>query len=607
MVASIVVAALLVVMLGGLIYGRFGPDLVVLGTVAGLLVADFVIPTGWLDGRTILDPADALTGFSSQGLATVALLYVVSAAVRETGAMTLITTRLLGNPKTALQAQARLVLPVAVSSAFINNTPIVTMFLPVLSSLAKRTGIPAGKLFMPLSYAAILGGLCTLIGTSTNLVIDGLIETHNADFPDQPQLQDFGMFTLAAIGVPIALVGVAYVLLFGRRLLPGSRSPDDPAQLETRDYYTAMRVMPGSSLVGKSIAQAELRNLPGLYLSRIDREDATILAVDPDVKLMGDDILVFVGRLESVVDLQKIKGLAPATGGDTHDAYRPKLQLIEAVISQRSPLINRTIREAGIRTRYGAVVVGVHRQGHQEGGKIGDIRLRAGDTLLLEAAPNFAQRFRESTDFYLVNQLDGAAAPRHERAGLALGILTALVLSISIFNVPVVIAALTAALALVLTRCCTGGQARRSIDWQVLIVIGGAFALGRAMENSGLARLLADNAVAWASPVGSWAVLAVIYALTTIFTATINNNAAAVLMFPVALEASRITGIDFMPIAVCLAVAATAEFSTPIGYQTNLIVWGPGGYRWSDYTKFGLPLTILCGVICVALAPILYT
>ncbi len=590
---------LLAVMLAGLATNRVGADLIVMGTVALMLLVDFVFR---LD---LLEPADALAGFASPGPATVGLLYVVAAGLRETGALTFLTERMLGSPKSALAAQARLALPVAASSAFINNTPIVTVFLPVLSSLCKRTGIAPGQVFMPLSAAAILGGLCTLIGTSTNLVMDALIADHNAAFPDAQQIERFGMFGLTRIGLPAAIIGLAFILLFGRRLLPGSRTAE-PVADAAREFATTMRVMPGSALAGKTIEQAGLRRLPGLFLSRIDRQHQAMLAVSPDEQLAENDLLMFVGDIESVVDLQKLKGLVPAADEDDHTVYRPHLRLIEAVVSPEAAVIGQSIRDSGFRARYGAVIVAVHRQGHRLVGRLGDIVLRAGDRLLFEADPDFAMRHRETTDFYLLSALKGSAAPRHDRAWMAIALLAGLVLSVPVLGMPPLIAALTAACGMVLLRCCTGRQARKSVDWSVLIVIGGASALGHAVETSGLGELVATRGIGWAAPLGIWGVCAVLYAMTSLATATINNIAAAVLMFPIALSAASLFGFDPMPLLVCVTLAASAEFMSPIGYQTNLIVMGPGGYKVTDYLRFGVPLTLLVGVVVVALAPLLY-
>jgi di/tricarboxylate transporter len=406
-------------------------------------------------------------------------------------------------------------------------------------------------------------------------------------------------------------------MAFGRWLLPDS-AKEETAGDEAREYVTAMRVEPGSAAAGKTIEQAGLRHLPGLFLSRIDRAHETITAVSPEEVLRGEDVLVFVGNLESVVDLQKIKGLAPISDGREPGHYRPKMKLIEAVISSSSPLVGRTIRDAEIRTRYGAVVIAVHRLGQRLGGRLGDIVLRSGDNLLLEAEPIFTRRHRNSKAFFLVSELEGAATLRHERAWVSLGILLGLVLIMSfsdmwplkdlplIGGMPEVVAALCAACAMIVLRCCTGPQARAGIEWPVLIVIGASFGLGKAMENTGLAAAIANNLTAWAGPYGPWALIGTVYLITLGFTTLISNNAAAALMFPIAVGISQAAGYAFMPFAICIALAASCEFMTPLGYQTNLMVMGPGGYKWKDFMRFGGPLTLLAAAVSIALLPLVF-
>lgn len=589
-----ILAGMLIVMLAAFASSRIAVDLVMLGTLTVLVISG------------VLDPKSAISGYANEGLITVGLLYILAAGLKETGAINLLTAKLLGRPKTVRQAQFRLVLPVAFLSAFANNTPIVTSFLPIIHATARRCQLPASKLYMPLSFAAILGGLGTLIGTSTTLIVAGLILDQNDILgTDAEPLPEFGMFTIARVGVPIAAVGIAYILLFGRRLLPDLDDEITPEQ-SAKKYMTAMRVEPTSPIVGKTIEQAGLRSLPGLYLSRIDRLETTVIAVGPDEVIQPRDVLVFVGVLDSVMDLQKIKGLTPVTSDSYHPEYRPSLRTVEAVVSATSPLVGSTIRQSGIRSKYGAVVVAVHRHGHALKGKVGDIRLAPGDTLLLEAGGNFAQRYRYANDFILVSERDGAATHRHERAWVAIAILIGLVVAISTGILPPVAAAMTAATLTILLRCCTGPQAREAVDWSVLLVIGAAFGIGHAMQSTGLAGVIAQAMLSLAGDLGPAAILAAIYILTVIFTMFITNNAAAVLMFPIAYVASQEAGMAFTPVAVCIAVAASAEFSTPIGYQTNLIVMGPGGYKWLDYTRFGLPLTIISGAICVSLASFAY-
>ncbi|MCW5774868.1 MAG: SLC13 family permease [Phycisphaeraceae bacterium] len=585
--------ALLVGMLAALVAGRWGPDIILMGVLVTLLLAG------------IIDAGEAVRGFSNGGVITVAMLYVVAAGMRETGAINLIAGPMLKKAKSVVSAQARMVLPVVGLSAFINNTPIVAMLMPAIDGFSKRSGIPASKLMLPLSYASIFGGVCTLIGTSTNVVVAGMMS--HADVRDT--LGDpvrLSMFTITWVGVPMAIVGIAYILLFSKWLLPDRSSPEQAGQEQSRKYLAAMRLTEGSPLAGKTVEGAGLRSLPGLFLSRIDRADSTVIAVGPEETLCAGDVLVFVGRLDSLVDLQQFKGLEPIADEEGGSGYRPNLRLVEAVVSPASPLVGSTVRSAGIRTRYGAVVVAVHRQGYRLRGKIGDIRLRPGDTLLLEAPQGFAKQYRDSTDFMLVSEAAQTAALRHERAWIAMGIVLAVVVAISTGWLDPMVAAMAGAGLMILTRCCTGPQARRSVDFQVLIVIAAAFGIERAMSKTGLASWIAHGVVDATADLGPWALLAVTFAVTTFFTCIITNNAAAVLMFPIALGITQEAGLNFLPFAVVIAVAASCEFSTPIGYQTNLMVMGPGGYKWIDYTRFGGPLTILCGIVCVALAPFVY-
>lgn len=598
-------------MLALLASNRFGADIVIMGAVLTLVV------TG------VITPAESVAGFSNSGVLTVGFLYVLAAGLKETGAMTLLTGALLGRPRTTLGAQSRLIGPVAVLSAVVNNTPLVAAFMPVLSEWSKRIGVPASRLYMPLSFAAILGGICTLIGTSTNLVVSSLvtaenqkIAAHNAKLPPDADpsrrlepLEEWSLWTIAPVGVPVAAVGLTYILIAGRRLLPDRSQRATPSE-QARKYMSAMTVTPGSPIVGRTIEAAGLRNLPGAFLSRIDRAEETIIAVGPEHKILANDVLMFVGGVESVAELQKMKGLVPAeseSASPNAPSYRPNMRLHEAVVSPASPLVGQSIKEAGIRTHYNAVVVGVHRAGARLPGKIGDIAVRPGDTLLLEARPGFVAAHRDSPDFYLVSELEGAASLRHDKAWIAVAVLLATVtlLSIEGFFPPMVVA-MCAAAAMVALRCCTGPQARASVEWPVLIVIAGSFAVARAMDNTGLAASIAAHVIHTAGAWGPWSLLAAVYALSLGFTTLVSNNAAAALVFPIALEVARNQGLNFTPFAVAVAVAASCEFMTPLGYQTNLMVMGPGGYKWGDFMRFGLPLTLLCAVVAIAVGPIAF-
>jgi di/tricarboxylate transporter len=483
-------------------------------------------------------------------------------------------------------------------SAILNNTPVVAIFVPAVHDWARRQRISVSKLMMPLSYAAIAGGTCTLIGTSTNLVVNGLLAS-------ETKTASLSLFEIAWVGVPIVIIVVGYVLVASPRLLP-ERRPAINEYVDAREYTVEMRVEPDGPLVGKTIQEAGLRQLPGLYLIEIHRGGRVITAVGPQELLHADDRLVFVGIVESVADLQRIRGLRAATTQVFKvDVPGEERCLTEAVVSNTSPLADKTVREGRFRTVYNAAIIAVSRNGERIKEKIGDIKLRAGDTLLLVSHPSFVEHQRNSRDFFLVSSLCESPPLRHERAPLAIIILTAMVTSVALGWLSMLKAAMLAAGLMILTRCTRGRLARRAVDWQVLIVIGASFGIGSALQSTGAAAAIAESMIALAGNEPHLA-LALVFVVTALLTAIATNNAAAVLMFPIALATSERLGLNFLPFAVTIMMAASASFATPIGYQTNLMVYGAGGYRFADYLRFGGPLTLLVGAITIALAPLVW-
>ncbi len=556
------------------------PDLVL---VAGLTL---LLSVG------ILTPGEAVAGFSNEGMLSVAVLFVVAAGVRDTGGLDWVVRHVLGRPRGVATAQVRMMLPVAALSPFINNTPLMALMLPIVQDWARRLRISSSKLLMPLSWATILGGTCTLIGTSTNLVVTGLAKQQ------RPEI-DFALFDIAWLGVPVAVVGLLYVPLFSRWLLPDRRGTLDESLL-SREYTVAMRVEPGSPVVGQTVEAAGLRHLPGLFLVDIEREGAVMPAVGPDVRLRAGDELLFAGVVESVVDLRKIRGLVPATDQlEKLASARPVRRLVEAVVAVASPLVGRSVRESRFRTNYEAAIIAVHRNGERLRSKLGDIELRASDVLLLETHPSFVPLHRNDSSFALVSEVEGSAPPRHERAALAGGLMLAMILANALGWIPLFNAALLAAGAMVVTRCLTGADAIRSVEVRVLVAIAAAFATGTALERTGAARVLAEGLVGAAAPLGSLGVLAAVYVATTVLTELITNNAAAALMFPFAVATAEAAGLPVKPFLLVLMMAASASFATPIGYQTNLMAYGPGGYRFGDFLRFGIPLQLTLATVTV--------
>jgi len=577
--------AVIMFIIGMLIFTRIAPDVLLIGGVVILLVFN------------VLTPKEALIGMSNQGMITVGVLYIVVAGMIETGGISWIIERLLGKPKSVRNAQAKLMPPVMVLSSFLNNTPVVAMLIPAVKEWAKLFRLPVSQLMIPLSYSSIFGGVCTLIGTSTNLVIYGLLIDNG--------MRTMGMFDITWVGLPAGIIAFIYILTIGRILLP-NRKPAISAYDDAREYTVEMIVEKDSPLEGKSIEDARLRNLPGAFLMEIDRGGDILPVVSPHEKIHGGDRLVFCGIVESVVDLQKIRGLKPATNQVFKlDAPRLTRCLIEAVVSDSCSLIGRTIRDGGFRSRYNAVVIAVARNGARINKKIGDIILNQGDTLLLETNPAFFQQQRNSRDFYLISKVDDSTPMRHDRSLIASFILIAMVLCAASGLLSMLKAAMLAAGLMLITRCCSVNAARRSVDWNVLLVIAASFGIGNALQITGLAETIAGNLISLGGG-NPWISLAIVYLVTTVFTELITNNAAAVLIFPIALETAKGLGVDIMPFAVTIMIAASASFATPIGYQTNLMVYGPGGYRFSDYLKIGLPLNLVYGVTTVILAPLVW-
>lgn len=568
------------------VWGRAAPDIV---TTSGLTV---LLIFG------VVTPEQGLAGFSNQGMLTVGVLYVVVTGLTGTGAVQWIVHSVLGRPHNETSARLRLMGPVAAISAFLNNTPVVAVFIPAVEDWAKRNRLELSRLMIPLSYASIAGGSCTLIGTSTNLVVDGLYQSRTGE-------QGFGLIELAWIGVPIVLVVVIYLVTIGHWLLP-RRVPMSERYEDAREYVVEMLVPPSSTLIGQSIEQAGLRQLPGLFVVELQRGDQIIPAVSPLERLQGGDRLVFAGIVDSVMDLQRTRGLIPATNQLFKlDDSRQGRSFVEAVLSDACPLVGKRVRDGRFRNRYGAVIIAIARHGERVPGKIGDLVLRAGDTLLLECRRWFVEQQRNARDFLLISQVGGEGPPSHERAGVALAIVTGMVGAVLLGFLSMLEGALVAAGLMILTGCTDGRTARRAPDWQVLVVIATSFGIGAALDESGAAAALAGGLVSLAQG-GPLLSLALVFIATAVLTALATNNVAALILFPIAMQTAGEIGASPLPFLVVVMVAASASFATPIGYQTNLMVFNAGGYRFGDFVRIGLPLTLLVGFITVVLAPIIW-
>jgi di/tricarboxylate transporter len=560
-----------------------GPDLVMMAALFALA------------GVGVLTPQETFLGFANPALAAVGALFVVSAGLRETGALDMTLGRLFGSERSERGALARICPPVAFLSAFLNNAPIVAMMTPTIIDWARRRGLSPSRFLIPLSYSSILGSSTTIIGTSTILTVAGLMI--DAGMPEM------GFFELAPVGIVFVVAGISYLLLAAPRLLPERQEPREELGEHRREYTASMIVEPDCPLINQTVEQAGLRHLPGLFLVEIDRLGRTITPVAPDNSICNGDRLVFAGVVSTIVELQRIRGLVPATDDEAPAPNVPHHRLVEAVVSPSSPLVGQSIRAANFRTVYDAAVIAVHRNGARVPGKIGAIVLEAGDTLLMQGAPGFQRAHRNSPDFYLVSEIAESERPRHDRAWIAILILGAMVLAASVGGYPISIAAFLAIGAMLIFRCINGRIARNSVNFSILMVIGAGFGIAIAMQKTGAAAAVAGLLSSAAGVLGPHGTLALVYLTTLLLAEMLHHNAAVVIMFPIAVATAELVGADTRPFVMSVALGGCAAFASPVTYQTHLIVYGPGGYRFSDFIRVGVPLDAICALIAITLIP----
>ncbi len=570
---------------------------VVIATVA-LLVKDVVAPSVAVLGGVIvllvlgvIGPAEAFGGFANAAPITVAAMYVLARAVEKTGALQPVVAAILGGTGAGSErkALARLLVPSAAASAFLNNTPIVAMLVPQVSEWASRNGRSASRYLMPLSFAVILGGVVTAIGTSTNLVVSGLLESHGQ--------APLGLFELAPIGLPVAAAGIVIIILLAPLALPERRGARRDIEAGAREFTVAMRVAQGGPLDGQAVEAGGLRHLQGVFLVQLERGGDTIAPVAPTTVLKGGDLLTFVGRSDLVLDLQVTRGLVSAEAQHVAHFDTVRHTFYEAVLGATSPLVGTTLKALGFRGRYQAAVVAIHRAGRRVEAKLGQVELEVGDTLLLLADAGFRDRWRDRGDFLLISPVGGTPPAVSRKAWVVGLVLAGVVVVAGAGLAPILQASLVGVMALVAFGVLTPGEARSAVDLDVLLVIAGAFGLGEAIQRTGLAAAVAGGAIGLSAPLGDRGALLGVVLATVVLTELITNNAAAALMFPVGVATAGGLGLDPRPFALAIAIAASASFLTPIGYQTNTMVYGPGGYRFGDYVRLGLPLTV--GVVAV--------
>lgn len=546
---------------------------------------------GVLLSAGVVSPREAFSGFSDPAVITIASLYVVAAGIHRTGVLSSLDRFFVSPSGSVTVLLFRITAPVAALSALLNNTPVVAMLMPRLQAVARKTGISASKLLMPLSFAAIAGGMITLIGTSTNLIASGLMQ--DAGYAG------FGLFEFAWVGLPAAAFTVLYVATLGHRLIPESE-PDERGESEALDYHFELRVPNDSAFAGLTVQQAQLRALGDAFLVHIRRDGHTIGPVTPEEVIQPSDVLTFTGQTAAMERLLlRTDFHANVDGPPLHDDDSD-IPLFEAVVSANSTLVGRTLKEIGFREKYQGIVLAIHRQDESIRGALGNVPLRPGDLLLIEARTGFDRSWNQSQgDFYLVTPKTQIRQGLSRKAPIALALLAAMIILHVVGVLPLAAAAFSAALGMVLSGCLRGTELRKSIDLAVMLTIAGAFGIGHAVEASGLAAIMGHGVASALPGQGPMAVLILLYLITLLLTEIITNSAAIVIMIPIALAAGLDLGVPPHAVALTVTIAASASFLSPLGYQTNLMVMGAGGYRFKDYFRAGLPVSM--GIMLITL------
>lgn len=584
----------------------------VLGVALVLMALEFLSPDVTLLAGlvvvtlgNVIDLETALAGFGDPTLFALGSLYIIAAALRETGALDIATEYILGVKQDVRKLLARMCPTVTVYSAFLNNTPIVAMGIPAIRRWCRRHDISASLLLMPLSFASILGGVCTLIGTSTNLVTHGLLQSH--------EMTGLGFFELAWIGVPCALVGSVYLIFISPSLLR-SREDIRTEEEQRRSELLEMDLVPGSPLVGQTVGEAELRYLPGMNLALIQRGDMEIAPVEPSEPLQPGDRLFFApqdGTMDRDPDLSDYPGLRLALTDIEQERER---ELHQVVVRAGSSLIGSTLGEAKFLERFGAAVTSIRRRGKRIEAPIDEVVLQQGDTLMLDTGRDFREAFEEAEEFFITSEAGGEEEEKSheiERPGgyqlaLAVGVLITMVALVAFGGMHIALAGSLGATVLIGAGIINPGQAREAVDWSVLLVIGASLGLGQAMEASGAARILGEAIVDLTLPMGPLGVFAGIVVGTTLLTQAITNAGAVALMFPVVLSITHSLGLTPRAFIIGMTLAGSMSLLTPIGYQTNLMVYGPGNYRFLDFFRVGTPLQVVLWIIIILLTPMVW-
>ncbi|WP_394657565.1 SLC13 family permease [Halosquirtibacter laminarini] len=562
----------------------------------------FLIAVSVLAVFGILTPKEIMSGFANEQLAVILLLLLIGDVIRQSSTIERFFDWFFRSSKTYHSFVFRMTLVVSVMSAFFNNTPLVAIMMPYVDSWSRRNRISPSKLLIPLSYAAILGGCATLIGTSTNLIVNGLLSEQDI----LPGLAPLEMFDFSIVGIPMILIGILYLVFFSDKLLPDKKDAMGDFQKSNRDYLLQAVVDEGSPLVGKRMNDDKLKNLRGLYMVEIVRGEKHISAISPETQVLTGDILTFAGDTSTVADLITQSNSGLRFPGAEGLVSRKVTQVVEIVISHNSTLIGKTVLEANFRVKYDAAVIAVHRNGERISGQITYEKLKAGDALLLYGGQNFIRLSKNSQDFFLITSvLENRKVAPYKSALVIIGLIASILLSVFRI-VPLFTSLLFLLVFMNVLGICSPKDIYKSLDLNLAMIIALALALGVAMTKTGVAKIIAQSIITMFMPMGVLGLLVGIYLVTSLMANLITNKAAVALVFPIVLTISRDLHIPPEPLVLLVAFASAANFMTPIGYQTNLMVYGPGGYSFKDYTKIGFPLTFLYLIVTVVVLYFVY-
>ncbi|WP_342664969.1 MULTISPECIES: SLC13 family permease [Jeotgalicoccus] len=577
----IFVAIIIVLMLLGLLFEVMRADFLIFLTLVVFLLSGVISNT------------EALNGFANEGMLTILLLFIVAGAIQKHGIIELVVYRLLGKGKNIKASMLKVLLPLGLSSGFLNNTPIVVALTPILKNWAIDNNYSPSKFLMPLSYMTILGGTITMIGTSTNLVVHGLLLSAG--------LEGFSFFTLSVVGIPITIVGLIFLLTIGYRLLPEHLGAKQQISQETKEFLAEAVIEDEFELAGNTVTELGKEVFDGIYIIEILRNNKRVFPINGLTVVEEGDHIIFSGSLNTIAKIQKEKGVTVKTGTELtlEDLKNDDNVLVETVVSHNSSLLNRTIKQVNFKNRYNAGVIAIHRNNQRIKSRVGDIVLKTGDTLLLIADQTFIDRNKHSSDFYVITPVQPPEKLKQDmtKGWIGLVALLLMILVVTMGWLSMLEAMLVLVVLLVGFRFINPTEITSFIQFDVILLIASAFGVGAAMTESGLAQYVASGLTYLATPFGVLGVIFIIYFVTNTFTEVITNSAASVLMFPIALEMANAINVDYMGLVVTIAIAASASFMTPIGYQTNLIVYGPGGYKFSDYLKVGTPLSLIVMVV----------